>query len=916
MTTKTEAIKAFLTKFAPVDLAELYNHDMEVQVIVAKDHGERIQGDFKGRVWNGYTDGIQTWKPIRIPRNANTEPVYEDTKMTYDLLSHAEGVGMTGWDWKAKLSRWVAFDFDAITGHSEKHTKKLTEDELLVIRERLQDMPTVTVRKSTGGKGLHLYVFLDPISTANHNEHAAVARAILSQISGLCGFDFSSKVDICGGNMWVWHRKLKGTDGLTIIKNGTELASVPPNWRDYTKVIAGKRQKNLPRFIENQVSSHTDIENFFEELTGQRLRVQPDEEHRKVMNWLFENYGSCSWWDAEHHMLVTHTYALKQCHQELTLKGQFETLATGTEKGGDHNCFAFAIAKGAWAVRRYTLGVAEHPYWEQDGAGWTRTFYNRDPDLAGAARIHEGIERSEGGFWFSNADQAQKAALVLGADLGLPPWILGKPAILKPHKSGRLTVEIDKDTNSPQLPGWLVKSKKFERIFNIKTAGPLESDTYKIDERLRHLVGEDCNDAGWVIRKEDNEWHGEPYQNVKVWLQGLGYKLPEVITIMGNNISQCWKLVNRPFKDEYPQDRQWNRQAAQLRYHPSPNLDNLNYPHWLKILDHCGASLNDAVLQNEWCKTYGILTGADWLKCWIASMFQEPTEPLPYLFFYGPQGSGKSIFHEALSLLVTRGVVRADNALTNQSGFNGELENAVLCVIEETNLQRNQIAGNRVKDWVTSVHIPIHKKQRQPFMIRNTTHWVQCSNSHIACPIFPGDTRITMILVDILDNSIPKKALLPLLEKEAPDFIAAVLNLELPVSPDRLNIPCITTEDKTLAENANRTFLETFIEEKCFYAPGYKVKYTDFVERFKEWLEPQYHHQWSTIRISRELPPMFVKAIEGANVLHIGNISFEPQTPSGKKYVSRNGRLILAESMSNVPEKASDQDGQSQPGSL
>ena len=104
-TMKTEAIKAFLTAYAPSDLAILYNYDMECQVTVAKDNGERIEGDFKGKHWQGYTDSIQTWKPIRIPINAMSEPTFQDSIMTYDLAAHAEGIGMTGCDWNNKVSR-------------------------------------------------------------------------------------------------------------------------------------------------------------------------------------------------------------------------------------------------------------------------------------------------------------------------------------------------------------------------------------------------------------------------------------------------------------------------------------------------------------------------------------------------------------------------------------------------------------------------------------------------------------------------------------------------------------------------------------------------------------------------------------------------------------------------------------------
>ena len=51
---------------------------------------------------------------------------------------------------------------------------------------------------------------------------------------------------------------------------------------------------------------------------------------------------------------------------------------------------------------------------------------------------------------------------------------------------------------------------------------------------------------------------------------------------------------------------------------------------------------------------------------------------------------------------MTNGVARADSALINPSGFNGELEGSVLCVIEETDLRTNRQAQERIKDWVTS----------------------------------------------------------------------------------------------------------------------------------------------------------------------------------------------------------------------
>jgi hypothetical protein len=151
---RTEAIKGFLTHNAPSDLAALYNYSMEVQVNVAQDGAERVDKTFNGRTYMKWTDGVEEWGPIRIPRNAATNPEYEDREMKWDLNRHAEGIGMTGWDWEHRVSKWVAYDFDAITGHAESHSKKLTNEELSQVEQLLKSIPWVTLRYSTSGKGL------------------------------------------------------------------------------------------------------------------------------------------------------------------------------------------------------------------------------------------------------------------------------------------------------------------------------------------------------------------------------------------------------------------------------------------------------------------------------------------------------------------------------------------------------------------------------------------------------------------------------------------------------------------------------------------------------------------------------------------------------------------------------------------
>ncbi len=883
MPTKTEAIQSCLLKLARADLAKLYNYNMEVQVNVAQDDGERISGEFKGKSWSGFTDGLTTWKSFRVPWNANTEPEYNDTEIKFNLHEHVEAIGMTGWDWVNRVSRWVAFDFDSLIGHKSG----LSNLEIDKIKELAHKVPYVTVRKSTGGNGLHYYIFLNAVKTKNHCEHQALARAILSQLSAETGFDFHNKVDICGGNMWVWHRRMHPTYGLQLIKQGQTLCNIPPNWQDHIKVVTGSRRKNLPQDISN-VSE-------FDQLTGQYIKVPLDDEHKRLIDYLKET-DAVWWWDQDNHMMVTHTIHLKEAHRDLNLKGIFETNSTGKDKGHDHNCFLFPNRNGSWVVRRFSPGCTEHPSWDQDNSGYTRCYYNTDPNLDTSSRTYDGVEHPTGGYVFNEAESAQKVALQLGADLNLPMWALGRPTKIKYHKDGRLLVEIDKEStdNPSRMQGWLADKTKWKRIFNIAGASTRDSADIEIpnyDDVVRHIVTED-KDAGWVI-KSNNVWVEEPLTHVKAALRMLGLNDRDVTRTIGDNIFRRWTLVNKPFEPEYTGDREWNRDACQFNYLPSQH-DNLNYPTWNLILNHVGANLKLALEQEPWSREHGILTGADYLKCWIASIFQYPTEPLPYLFLFGPEASGKSIFHEALSLLISaKGYQRAETALRSQQAFNGELKSAIICIIEEVDLSgRDKTPYTRIKDWVTATHLPIHPKNGTPYVIKNTTHWIQCSNELTACPVFPGDTRITMIHVEKPNTFINKNELFINLKKEAADFLGEVTRLELPKSPDRLNIPVLRTSEKAILQQQNQNALEQFIDECCYLVPGSMVKLSEFHDKFVRWLDPSEVFNWSVRSIGKHLPLPYVKGRGSDSQFYIGNMSLTQDAAPGIMLTVLDNKLV------------------------
>ena len=886
MITRTSSIAKFLQKVAPSDLADLYNINMECQVNVAVDGGELITGEYKGKTWRGWTDGLTTWKHFRIPYKANTEPEYNDVEMKFDLAAHAEGIGMTGWDWKNRCSRWVAYDFDAIVGHAEAHQKKLTDSELSDVITAAKKVDWVTLRRSTSGNGLHLYVMLEEVPTKNHNEHAALARAVLGLLSAETGFDFCNKVDICGGNMWVWHRRL-GNNGLSVFHQGKVLTEVPLHWEDHVKVVKGRSQKTIPEGISDP----------FELLTARKVNVQLDEEHRRHLQWLKDN-NAVWWWDQDQHMLVTHTIHLKDMHEALQLTGIFKTI---TRHSSAQNCFCFPLRNGAWVVRRYSIGVNEHPMWEQDGDGWTRTFFNKLPSVQMAARAFEGIENTKGEFEFRLAESAVDAAALLGVDVKIDPLFITRQAWMMVHKDGRLIVSVRReDTDSPSevMKNWVVDKKRYTQLKTTQTDNVVEAESSAYDDVVRHLVSEDKEDAGWVMKNNDN-WNFEPLAHIRLALASYGMKAKDVTGILGASIVNCWQLVNRPFQPEYPGDRLWNLKAARLRYDPADPTEELPHPTWDKILQHCGAAINDAVTKNPWCLANNIKTGGEYLKLWVASMLQNPYDHLPYLFFYSQeQGTGKTTFYEAHRSLFVHGFVKANQALKSDRGFNGELHGAILCAIEEEDLGgHNKAIYDRIKDWVTGEEILIHPKGKTPYHVLNTTHWVQCSNDHRYCPVFPGDTRVTMITVQQIDplDMIPAPRLKEQLRREAPAYLSTLLNLDIPDCDDRLRVPAIETTEKRFVQEMNKSEVERFVDERIVKCDGAKILFSEFYNAFIGWLDLMEQSHWSKTRVSRGLPPNIPKGRARNNAqFHLCNVKWatdERTQPSRTLYVDASNYI-------------------------
>jgi hypothetical protein len=362
--------------------------------------------------------------------------------------------------------------------------------------------------------------------------------------------------------------------------------------------------------------------------------------------------------------------------------------------------------------------------------------------------------------------------------------------------------------------------------------------------RIR-FVADAARRVGWFKQTQDEGWVQVDGTEARATMRAQGQDPDAEVKALTD---APWTLVNEPFAPEELEGRQWNKDGARFAFKPELG----DCPTWRLMLDHVGRSIDAVVLADDWCKHAGVKTGGQYLLKWCASMFQRPKSRTAYLFLHGPQEAGKSTLHEALKDLLLRGYVRANHALKSKEGFNGEIANAVLCVIEEVDLSDNRRdTFERVKDWVTGEVISVRALYRQAVDFVNTTHWIQCAQKRAFMPVLPGDTRITELYVEHADNPIPKDVFRARLREEGPQFLHVVLHEPLPEQTGRLFIPALSSQGKTEQAGAARTELEEWMDSH----PWTEVTEEQMISAFLDWLPMGSKGSWTRGRVLRELPP-------------------------------------------------------------
>jgi len=852
-----EAIWNFLTNREADSpfLIPLWSTSLETQVMTSREGV--TDEDEPNLFYDPETN--ERWKDFRWPWKAGTNPRYTDPPITFSPAARVERVGTTWWDFENKRSIAIGIDID-FQGEKSSTTNTNTTDTLNDIVERLKTLDYVTIVRSTGGRGLHVYVFFENCPDArNHHDHTLVARKTLRLIGQDLDYPLENHVDCVGAVFWIWAASSPdGHPGFSLVKSGGKLdASRLASIELPTPSVRGR--------------SAADFE-----------VVEFEEEHKRILEAIqVEPF----YFNIRHdlNLVHTHTRAIKQAIDHgLQVAGEFTTVSDGTDPNSA-NCFMAPQRGGSFRVVRF--GQSQHePDWEFVNE---RNFCYLNEDVPFQERLSAVSKERKAGRYIVDPDSITELCESLGEPLDSPvPDTADEVWAVLIDGGFQVSFKAKLD-ETPD--GWTKKGNRGEytRTVSVERRGDLKQRMLRrADEKIRFVV-QDGNPRGWFHKSGPGWLEHRSYTELSCVVQSLFSEFERLAhtTMMENP----WELVTKPFHPEYPGGRQWNRGAPQLLVEPAESGGD--HPHFDMILEHIGGDLNTTVQQNEWCRKAGINTGADYLRAWIACLIHHTDQPLPYLFLVGPQNSGKSIFHEMMKFLFTHGITSANSALT--SNFNGELSGCFLVYVEERDLaDKRHDAYSKIKEWVTGRDLLVQEKYQTPYTTPNYLHFVQMANSSTHLPLEDGDTRVVACDVPALQNPIPKAIMEKSLSDEAPRFLRTLLNTIIPAPIDRMRIPALKTTTKELMEQKARSPLMVFAGASLYKVDGHKIDLEEFYERFKGFCQATNDSAPPPFTVQQELmlrSDRFTIGMKGQRV-YLLNVSFDQDARPKAKPLVPNSR--------------------------
>ena len=891
-----DGIETFLdaNKDSSPYLIPKWSRDLESQYLV---HAGNVEVEEGSQAWTG--DG-QTWANHRWPYQAGSTPNYKDKPLKFSPAEHLARIGTTWWNWVSKRSVAVAFDIDMEGDGHATTTNTVTETQLAGVVERLKKLEYVTIVRSTGGKGVHVYVFFandGQPAAENHNEHTQVALATLQKMSADANYDFGQHMDVKGVILWIWS-DTSGPDhkGFTLIQHQDQFLT-DKDLAEYRCTLLASPNRTVKHKGFNDDGQPVESEG---DAGGYKV-FELEDDHKSILKEL-ESLDYDFIWQKEFNMAHTNTRALselfkKRAEDGSPLKGLFETTSSGHVQ--KPNCYITPRPGGVFQVKRFGNGIAEHATWNQkDNDTWC--FYNEGAPISSTLKR---FGKFDGSKYLFQPEELKSALEALGHTVGELLSGVQSAIEVRRKKDGTFHARFKAPGN---FDGWNHSDGWQNRTLSLVEDDEVHQTTLleDIDNIARFLVTPQLEPYGWALKTSLG------------WISHKGYDCiaPKISVLFGKEagfvrslmIENPWVMDAQPFGPIYPSPKEsapnvkrlWNHGAPQIAIVPSEVPGP--HPHWDMIYDHLGQSLDAVASTKAWCQKWGITSGADYLRFWLAAMIQDPFQPLPYLFFYGPQNSGKSMFHESVDMLLSPGSVEsASGPLTNQQGFNYEIANSVIGFIEEKDL--SSVKGgaySRMKEWVTARKLTITKKGETPYSQRNFLKMVQMANSPTHCSMEDGDTRIVALAVMILKNLIPRAVMEKKLRKEAPFFLRTLLTIHLPESHDRLRVPMLANQDKTDLESMNQTQWEDFASENLIPCDGASVKFSEFHQKYKSFCVTNnipFEKSKSLLQLLRNRGDKYVVGSGKGKQTYIANFTLnkdEIPNAAAKMILTESGRLV------------------------
>jgi len=754
---------------------------IETQANIRTDLGKAMQKDRKDNKPFKYRthDGIDFFN-IRYPHNALDQPEWNhDPGSRFPFEVYLHEVGTTGFT-QSGNSQWV-YDIDSVFGHG----KGLTDDRIAEIDKAVESVDYAAIRRSTSGKGRHIYIRASGIQLANHVEHAALGRALLGNLCLDAGLDFGHDVDVCGGNAWFSSRRATiDNRGFELLKPATRdltPADFPPNWRDHLDVVRKKRSRvRVLGADDNQCAEWSQ-------------NVVMDDTHKRILEE-YKKTGYVLNYNPDLKMWHGHTAALKKVFKTLELKGFFDTDTKDTDPT-EPNCYWFLRPNGALFVVRLN-SQQEHWSWDHcDTEGKEACcLFNVPIDLRMACKAVKGVYMGDAGCTCHTLEQASHFAQLFG--FALPSLANDRPINFK-YVDGHTIAAETAQVKGEVVTGWGLGYRKLVVTFEAEQR--LIKHDY--DSVARHVVAEKGN-AGWFLKTNSGDWNCEPKDTVGNRVCAKFGISPKMLPfVMGEIAANPYLLVNEPYMAEFLPGRKMNKFGALFSIAPTHGG---NHPTYDKILRHIGRGLDNAVKQDEWCEQNGITTGYDFLLLWCAILVKMPRQHLPMLYLYSRErDNGKSALHKALGLLFSRGYVSGVMALNEK--FNKMLAGATLVFLDEEKI--SAASAQKVKLYVDADRIEMRLMRQDAFMFDNFSHWLASYNFTDGVYCEDGDERLIFIEVPTLydeDKLDWKTKMLPALETERADFLGTLMDTELPPSGGRLYLPVLSTELKDKVMQANQ----------------------------------------------------------------------------------------------------------------